>query len=472
MTAPAAWSMRWMPDADEREPLTRPEPAQLPRHADGERLVRGLAGQHVHADARAVVVVEAGVARLPPGIQPGLRVRRPPEQARRSGARPVELVELDQRRRRTRQLGALVGLEGPSRLAEPCDRLLVCHAASLRGDEAFYDQDVATARRPTARDTVRALWLLGLREPVDVEEIRDGLEAARGPGAPRPPPRQQRGRNTADGRIQRRPGHLRALGGDRTALAGAGSPRACGCTTRRATRPSPPTTMTSPQLRRGACRRPRRSAANGAPDCDRATTCGRSTATTSGASRRVTASDTTGPVTVELEDGRTVDASTLELAAYGCPVCGLCAGPAVEHPGRRPCPDCLAALRRLEREPGVGRDRAERAADARPAGREDRGRAERSRRSARTRASASAGATECAGVRARSGAGRCSPPSPTVSPCGGTSASTEGQKRSPGPCRRSHSRCARQPGSIRSTSAQKGGWWFGSSRWQTSCTAT
>jgi hypothetical protein len=68
--------------------------------------------------------------------------------------------------------------------------------------------------------------------------------------------------------------------------------------------------------------------------------------------RRVTASDSTGPVTVELEDGRTVDGAALVLAAYGCPVCGLCAGPAVEHPGRRPCSDCLAALRRLEREPG------------------------------------------------------------------------------------------------------------------------
>jgi hypothetical protein len=68
--------------------------------------------------------------------------------------------------------------------------------------------------------------------------------------------------------------------------------------------------------------------------------------------RRVTAEDTTGPVSVELEDGTTRDASALELAAYGCPVCGLCAGPAVEHPSRRPCPDCLAALVRLEREPG------------------------------------------------------------------------------------------------------------------------
>jgi hypothetical protein len=67
---------------------------------------------------------------------------------------------------------------------------------------------------------------------------------------------------------------------------------------------------------------------------------------------RVTADDTTGPVLVELEGGDVREASTLELAAYGCPVCGLCAGPAVEHPGHRPCPDCLVALRRLEREPG------------------------------------------------------------------------------------------------------------------------
>ena len=68
--------------------------------------------------------------------------------------------------------------------------------------------------------------------------------------------------------------------------------------------------------------------------------------------RRVTADDTTGPIVVELEDGSQRDASTLEPAAYGCPVCGLCAGPAVEHPDRRPCPDCLAALTRLERQPG------------------------------------------------------------------------------------------------------------------------
>ena len=52
-----------------------------------------------------------------------------------------------------------------------------------------------------------------------------GLEAARGPGAPRPPPREQRGRNPADSRVQRRAGHLRALGGDRPAVAGAGPPR-------------------------------------------------------------------------------------------------------------------------------------------------------------------------------------------------------------------------------------------------------
>jgi predicted nucleic acid-binding Zn-ribbon protein len=39
------------------------------------------------------------------------------------------------------------------------------------------------------------------------------------------------------------------------------------------------------------------------------------------------------------------------LAAYQCPACGRCAGPAVERPLLRPCPDCLADLRALERRP-------------------------------------------------------------------------------------------------------------------------
>ena len=102
--------------------------------------------------------------------------------------------------------------------------------------------------------------------------------------------------------------------------------------------------------------------------------------------RRVTADDTTGPIVVELEDGGERDASTLEPAAYGCPVCGLCAGPAVEHPDRRPCPDCLPRSPARARA-RLGRGGAERAADARTARHPDRRRARRPRpRRAGTRA--------------------------------------------------------------------------------------
>ena len=55
------------------------------------------------------------------------------------------------------------------------------------------------------------------------------------------------------------------------------------------------------------------------------------------------------PAWVVLEDGSEVPAERVRLASFACPVCGICAGPAVEHPVVRPCPDCLVDLRRLER---------------------------------------------------------------------------------------------------------------------------
>ena len=54
--------------------------------ADRERLVRRAALDHEDADARAAVVVEARVARLPPGVEPGLAVLVAPEQLERSRA--------------------------------------------------------------------------------------------------------------------------------------------------------------------------------------------------------------------------------------------------------------------------------------------------------------------------------------------------------------------------------------------------
>jgi len=58
-----------------------------------------------------------------------------------------------------------------------------------------------------------------------------------------------------------------------------------------------------------------------------------------------------GRAWVLLEEGGEVAAERVRLAAFACPVCGICAGPAVERPVLRPCPDCLVDLRRLEQAP-------------------------------------------------------------------------------------------------------------------------
>ena len=71
-----------------------------------------------------------------------------------------------------------------------------------------------------------------------------------------------------------------------------------------------------------------------------------------------------GPVWVLLDGATAVKADRVRLAAYGCPVCGFCAGPQVPEPVIRPCPDCLVDLRRLERRPAEA-DRIRRAIEAR-----------------------------------------------------------------------------------------------------------
>jgi hypothetical protein len=59
-----------------------------------------------------------------------------------------------------------------------------------------------------------------------------------------------------------------------------------------------------------------------------------------------------------------VRADRVRLAAFSCPACGACAGPVVEEPSVRPCPDCLIDLRRLERSPAEA-PRIRRAIEAR-----------------------------------------------------------------------------------------------------------
>jgi hypothetical protein len=198
---------------------------------------------------------------------------------------------------------------------------------------------------------VRALWLLGLREPEDVEEIRTAWKQR----VAQAHPDRRLDNNEAATRLTAAFNDARDIC-ERWAESGLPWPEPGPRVVRlyehdddddiaRADedeRPAPAKRVPTPEEERGERRAALRPGDRVRPiDGDDVWRV-----------RRVTAADTTGPVAVELEDGETRDASTLELAAYGCPVCGLCAGPAVEHPGHRPCPDCLLALRRLEREPG------------------------------------------------------------------------------------------------------------------------
>ncbi len=65
-----------------------------------------------------------------------------------------------------------------------------------------------------------------------------------------------------------------------------------------------------------------------------------------------------------LEHPTEVKSDRVRLAAFSCPTCGACAGPAMDDPAVRPCPDCLIDLRRLERSPAEA-PRIRRAIEAR-----------------------------------------------------------------------------------------------------------
>jgi hypothetical protein len=69
-------------------------------------------------------------------------------------------------------------------------------------------------------------------------------------------------------------------------------------------------------------------------------------------------------VFVLLQGARPERAERVRLAAFVCPVCGWCAGPAGDEVAVRPCPDCLVDLRRLERAPAEA-TRVRRAIEAR-----------------------------------------------------------------------------------------------------------
>ena len=140
-------------------------------------------------------------------------------------------------------------------------------------------------------------------------------------------------------------------------------PRRRTCSAARSTRPATWCPRGSPPTGRGPCWRGRRTSREPRRRpirCRRRSAAARAFApATSSASGRTTAtsrswpgpSRTAGGTWVILRDRGAVRAERVMLAAYQCPACGRCAGPAVERPLLRPCPDCLADLRALERRP-------------------------------------------------------------------------------------------------------------------------
>ena len=99
------------PVTGKREPLASGVLGDVARSADDERLVASAPLQHVDADAGSAVVVEARVPRLPPLVEPGLRVRVAPEELERALSASLERVEIHELGCGSGQRGALLRSE-------------------------------------------------------------------------------------------------------------------------------------------------------------------------------------------------------------------------------------------------------------------------------------------------------------------------------------------------------------------------
>jgi hypothetical protein len=196
-------------------------------------------------------------------------------------------------------------------------------------------------RRTTERDCVRALWLLGLTAPVTADELTSAYRVRVGQAHP--------DRHVgSEARSEAANTLTRALNDARAVVAEwIGSGREW---------PGPPSAA-----RPGTVRRPPPPRAPAEPEAP-APVCARTGLRAGDLVRvwpyngeaRPVAGTIVGPsryspAWVVLADGDEVPADRVRLAAFACPVCGICAGPSVEHPVLRPCPECLVDLRRLER---------------------------------------------------------------------------------------------------------------------------
>jgi len=199
-------------------------------------------------------------------------------------------------------------------------------------------------RRTSDRDCSRALWLLGLSAPVTADE----LTAAYRSRISQAHPDRHAGsaeRSEAANTLTRALNDARAVvaewigSGREWPIAPAHAANGSSRPAPRRRRPPEPATP-APVCRRTGLR---------AGDLVRVWPYDGDPRTVSGT---IVGPSRYSPAWVVLAEGGEVPADRVRLAAFACPVCGICAGPAVEHPVVRPCPDCLVDLRRLERRAG------------------------------------------------------------------------------------------------------------------------
>lgn len=211
--------------------------------------------------------------------------------------------------------------------------------------------------RPTRRDCARALWLLGLEPPVTHRELGAAWRARVGQAHP--------DRHQGDGARREAAETLtRALNAAREVVerwiaSGDDWPAPL---SGRARPPDEPRRRRPPPPRHAGPSPLRPCAETGLVPGDRVRVW-----PYDGASERVEwiERDAGGSVAwVRLEGGTLVRACRVRLASFSCLVCGACAGPAVADPALRPCPECLADLRRLEQAPDDA-ERIRRALEAR-----------------------------------------------------------------------------------------------------------
>src|SRR5690349_13460454 len=103
----------------------------MARTADDERLVPSPAFDHEHADARAAVVMEAGVTRFPPRVEPGLRVVAAPQELEGPLAVSLECRDVDRVCRRACCRGAFLGREVSVGHGERLESCAIEHALIL-----------------------------------------------------------------------------------------------------------------------------------------------------------------------------------------------------------------------------------------------------------------------------------------------------------------------------------------------------